>query len=338
MPTSEYTRGFAASLAAIRAVPGVASATRVSACVFDHEHPVVTTDRTVEGGLPSTLPYCTAVTTGYLSTFGYQVVDGRDFADGDAQGNGAVIVDQKTARKLFPHERAVGRTLKLGTLASPTAWMTVVGVVRDKEIGFKPILEAGIDSADVMFVSGPDSSRGLATFPFRVAPGAQNARVLVSRALRDVLPPRTFTMVTPWTEGYDSALHEQQFLSLLFSLLGGASLALGAAGLFSVVSYLAAQRMREFAVRIALGATGEHVARLVLREALIMSLGGTAIGAALGMKAGFLIWDKMYGVYPVDATALIAAEATLLIVTMLACFVPALRAMRADPVEVMRAA
>ena len=85
------------------------------------------------------------------------------------------------------------------------------------------------------------------------------------------------------------------------------------------------------------GATRENVARLVLREALVMALGGTGIGAGFGMWAGFLIWDRLWGVYPVDAVSLIAAEATLLIVTMLACLVPALRAMRADPVEVMRA-
>ena len=337
-PTSEYTRGFAASLAAIRAVPGVESATRVRPCEFDREHAVVTTDRTVEGGAAATLPSCSNVATEYFRTFGYQIVDGRDFAEGDALGNGAVILDQKTAHKLFPHESAVGRTLKIGTLASVAPWMTVVGVVRNKEIGFKPILEAGVDSGDVMFVAGPDSSRRTATFPIRTVPGAKNVRVLVARALRDVLPARTLTIVTPWTEGYDLALSDQRFLSLLFSLLGGASLALGAAGLFSVVSYLASQRMREYAVRIALGATRDNIARLVLREALLMSLGGTAIGAALGMKAGFLIWDKMYGVYPVDVTALIAAEATLLIVTMLACLIPALRAMRANPVEVMRAA
>jgi ABC-type antimicrobial peptide transport system permease subunit len=90
-------------------------------------------------------------------------------------------------------------------------------------------------------------------------------------------------------------------------------------------------------VRVALGATRENLARLVLGEALLMALGGTAIGAGFGMWAGFMIWDKMYGVYPVDATALIAAELTLLAVTMLACLVPAMRAMRADPVEVMRA-
>ena len=75
---------------------------------------------------------------------------------------------------------------------------------------------------------------------------------------------------------------------------------------------------------------------LVLGEALLMALGGTAVGAGFGMWAGFMIWDKMYGVYPVDVTALVAAEATLLIVTMVACLVPALRAMRADLVEADR--
>jgi ABC-type antimicrobial peptide transport system permease subunit len=68
-----------------------------------------------------------------------------------------------------------------------------------------------------------------------------------------------------------------------------------------------------------------------------MALGGTAVGAGLGMWAGFLLWDKMWGVYPVDAGALVGAELLLLLVTLLACLGPALRAGRADPVDVMRA-
>ena len=69
-----------------------------------------------------------------------------------------------------------------------------------------------------------------------------------------------------------------------------------------------------------------------------MALGGTAVGAGLGMWAGFLLWYKMWGVYPVDAQALIAGEVTLLIVTMLACLAPAMRATNANPVDVLRAA
>ncbi len=334
-PASEFARDWRAALEGIRAVPGVEAATMVSKCVFDHF--VITTDRTIEGGAAATMPRCTAVSTDYLRTFGYLVVEGRDFSGGDVQGNGAVILDQRTAKKLFPHESAVGRTVKMGDLKSPKPWMTVVGVVRDKELAFRAYLEAGADTSEMIFVSAPDSSRDPHSFPFRIAPGAKNVRVLVSRALAGTLPKSTFTRVGPWAEGYESSLKEERFLSLLFSLLGAASLALGAAGLFSVVSYIANQRMREFAVRVALGATRENLAGLVLREAVVMVLGGTAVGAGLGMKAGFLIWDKMYGVYPVDAGALIAAEVTLMLATMIACLLPALRATRADPVSVMRA-
>ena len=334
--TAELIRLNREALAGIRGAPGVESAAMVSSCVFDH--PMVTTDRTVEGSKAATLPQCSNVSTDYFRTLGYSFAEGRDFQEGDATGNGAAILDEKTARKLFPHESAIGRTLKLGDLASRQPWLTVVGIVRDKTVGFNPFPERGTDSSEVLFVSLPDSSRGFwHNFALRIVPGAQGVQVAVSRALSAALPAQAFKLIVPWTETYDTQLSEERFLSLVFSLFGAASLALGAAGLFSVVSYLASQRMREFAVRVALGATRENLARLVLREALLMALGGTAIGAGLGMWAGFMIWDKMYGVYPVDATALIAAEVTLLVVTMLACLVPALRAMRADPVSVMRA-
>jgi ABC-type antimicrobial peptide transport system permease subunit len=278
------------------------------------------------------------VSTDYFRTLGYSFAEGRDFQEGDARGTGAAILDERTARKLFPHESAIGRTLKLGDLASHQPWLTVVGIVRNKTVGFNPFPEQGVDTSEVLFVSVPDTARNTGTnFAIRTAPGALGVRVAVSRALASVLPARSFTRVVPWTETYDAQLSEERFLTLVFSLLGAASLALGAAGLFSVVSYIASQRMREFAVRVALGATRENLARLVLSEALLMALGGTAIGAGLGMWAGFMIWDKMYGVYPVDVTSLVAAELTLLVVTMLACLVPALRATRADPVSVMRA-
>ncbi len=95
--------------------------------------------------------------------------------------------------------------------------------------------------------------------------------------------------------------------------------------------------MREFAVRVALGASGTEVGKLVLRDTLIMSLGGTAVSAGLGMWAGFLMWDRMWEVYPVDVGALIAAEVVLLLTTVLAALPPLRRAMRVDPAALLRA-
>jgi predicted permease len=326
---------FRQSLERIRAVDGVSTAAMISQCMFDHR--VVTTDRTIEGGKASTAPSCSNVSTDYFRTLSREMAEGRDFEPGDAAGDGAVILDQKTAKRLFPHESAVGRMLKLGSLASKMPWIHVVGVVKDKFQGFNPFPEINTDSSEVMFISAPDSSRETHHYVVRPLAGQTSLRVKISRALFALLPPNSYVRTVPWTQSYDDSLSEERFLALVFSLLGVASLVLGAAGLFSVVSYIAGLRMREFAVRIALGATRENVVKLVLSEALIMALGGTAVGAGFGMWAGFMLWAKMYGVYPVDATALIGAEVTLLIVTMVACLGPAVRAMKADPVQVMRA-
>jgi putative ABC transport system permease protein len=103
------------------------------------------------------------------------------------------------------------------------------------------------------------------------------------------------------------------------------------------MSYAVSQRMREFSVRVALGARRPNLLRLVFRDGLVMALGGTGLGAALGMFAAFEVNAWLWGVYPVDATALVIAEATLLTVTMVACAIPASRAAAANPVDVMRA-
>ena len=304
----------------------------------------MTTDLTVEGGANAYLPGgCMSVGSDFFHTLGIAMLDGRDFVDGDAAGDGAVILDLKTARRLFPHERAVGRTLKLGDMHSSEPWLTVIGVVRDQPLRFNQFPEAGPDTSSRVYAALPTTSKRAqgwqhVEFIIRPASRATGVPIAVTRALRASIPPHSFFEVRSWVSSYEGNLRAEQFLSLLFSLLGLASLALGAAGLFSVISYITSQRMREFAVRIALGATRENVLRLVMRDAVAMALGGTAVGAGLGMWAGFLLWDKMWGVYPVDAGALVGAEIVLLLVALLACLGPALRAGRADPVEVMRAA
>ena len=129
----------------------------------------------------------------------------------------------------------------------------------------------------------------------------------------------------------------REFTAKVFIGLGVASLILASAGLFSVLSYSVGQRMREFAVRVALGADRNDVIGLVLRDGVVMALGGTAIGAVFGMWAGFLLNSFLWGVYPADAGALVVAEVILFAVTMASCIAPALRATRADPLEILRA-
>ncbi len=324
-------------LSRIKALPGVRDAASFVQCDFSDR--VLTSDRTVEGGKAAYVAQgCYQGSSGLFHTIGIDLVDGRDFIDGDDAGIGAVILDQRTAAKLFPHERAIGRLIKLGAISSGSPFMPVVGVVRNHDLAFNRYPETGPDTSDRVYVAPPFMARRFGDMVIRPNTADEKVKLAITRVLRSTMPPRSTVNIQPWFRSYQDQLRAEQFLSILFSMLGGASLLLGAAGLFSVISYVAGQRMREFAVRIALGATNRNVLRLVMREAFLMALGGTGVGAGLGMWAGFLLWDKMWGVYPVDAQALIAGEATLLIVTMLACLAPALRATKANPVEVLRAA
>lgn len=330
-----------ALLEKLRAAPEVQGAARMAGC----DVAVATSDRSAEGGPVLPQPRCINVSSAFFGTIGLPLVEGRDFSDADAlrsatdgsTSGGATILDQKTARRLFPHESALGRMVKLGALSSAQPWLRVVGVVRNQRLDFNWFPEMGPDSNAVLYVSLPSASSALGTMVIRPAASARNAATVVQRIAASALPPRSFVRVESWTRHYDDALRVERFLSLVFTLLAAAALLLGAAGLFSVISYIAAQRGREFAVRIALGASPSHIRGLVLRDALLMALGGTAVGAGLGMWAGFLLWDKMWGVYPVDAGALIGAELALLVVTLAACLLPAIRASRSDPMTIIRA-
>jgi predicted permease len=323
-------------LARITAIPGVRSVVKFTGCNL--KNGVVTTDRTVEGGEPGYVPsFCHVTSAGFFATLGVPMADGRDFIAGD-DATGAIILNERTAHKLFPHERAIGRTLKLGDLASDKPWLPIVGVVRNYQLAFNPFPEAGPDTSQQIYAMLASSRGDLGQLIVRPQGDPKQIDLALWKTLQTTLPPHSIWRVSPWVQSYQEGVRSEQFLSLLFTLLGLASLLLGAAGLFSVISYIAGQRNREFAVRIALGATKQNVVNLVMKEALVMALGGTALGAGLGMWAGFLLWNKMWGVYPVDAQALIAGETTLLLVTMLACLLPALRATKANPVDVLRAA
>jgi predicted permease len=322
-------------LARLKALPGVRSVAKFAGC---RQNGAVTTDRSIEGGAAAYVPKnCHVTSAGLFATLGIPMADGRDFIEGD-DASGAIILSARTARQLYPHERAVGRMLKLGNLASREPWLPIVGVVQDRDLGFNYYPELGPDTTSHVYAMLASARGSLGEVLIRPEPRVTGVELAVWKTLRATLPPHSIWHVAPWLQGYQELVRNEQFLSLLFVLLGLASLVLGAAGLFSVISYIAGQRSREFAVRIALGASRPDILRLVMREALVMALGGTAVGAGFGMWTGFLLWKQMWGVYPVDAGALIAGETALLLVTMLACLAPALRATRANPVDVLRAA
>ena len=150
--------------------------------------------------------------------------------------------------------------------------------------------------------------------------------------LRPDLPPRFRTMDVVLAD----SLADRRFILLLLGVFGGAALLLATLGVYSVISFLVAQRRQEIGVRVALGARSEDVLRLVLRQGATLALVGIAIGAVAALGLTRLIAGLLYGVSATDPISFVGVMVLLTIVALLASFVPARRAAKVDPMTVLR--
>jgi putative ABC transport system permease protein len=271
------------------------------------------------------------VTPDYLRTYGARILEGRDFTAGDRQ---VAIVNQVAAATLWPRQSPIGRMLKLGHPRSNVPWIQVVGVSSniqgyggdpnlppDPQVFVVPLLDT-TTRRSVMIRA--DNENGL--LQIQLAREIQAAAALKT-------PPR----VTPWLWGYEETKTAMGFVTNLFGFIAICGLGLAAVGLYGVLAYAVNRRMREFAVRIALGAMAGDMFKLVMHDGTVMFLAGTGIGAFAAMGAAKWLDSLLYGIPFSDVVALVVSELVLCVVAFLACLAPARHAMRADPVEILRA-
>jgi putative ABC transport system permease protein len=322
------------AVAALKGVPGVADAAAES----DVTPPGKAV--TAEMGADSTrvldknvLP---VVTPGYLNTMGLPVLEGRDFVDGDLAGNGAVIVNTVAAARLYPHQHAVGRMLKLGAPASDAPWVRIVGVCRTALVPYDPGDPLAVHAEPAVYVARAASAGRQPWLLVRATRDPEQLAVPLTRKLR-TLGPQVNGGVFPYLYGLQGALSSRAFLAKLFVTMGSFALVLAAVGIYGVLAYAVNRRLREFAVRVALGARRSDLVTAVLHDGLVMSLAGTGLGAFVAFWTSFLLESFLEDVYPTDALTLVSVEAVLIAVTIAACLAPAFRAMRADPIEILRA-
>jgi putative ABC transport system permease protein len=317
----------------VAAMPGFESASTLATGHPDRSQ--VFSDRTV-GIAPLLAEDYLIAGPGFMRTMGIPLIAGRDFEAGD-DFRGAVILDERAVRLLFPDGNAVGHTVRLGGDDGTAPWLQVIGVARAADLTLPKYLDEGPRWPPIYASNGAHNTR-IWQVVARVSGNAPAASVKISRALNSILPAGIAQAdVAPFSAAYDGLMRGDLSVMRAFLSVGAASLALAAAGLFAVMSYMVNQRMREFAVRVAIGARGAHLWRLVLRDGAEMALAGTAVGAFGGFLAGSLFEQGLYGINPTDVVSLVVAEAVLLAVALGACAVPAVRATRADPVEILRA-
>jgi putative ABC transport system permease protein len=273
------------------------------------------------------------VSDGLFDAMGIPVIAGRAFSSEDEQaGQQVIIVNEALARRFFPDENPVGQTLVLDWDVPRD--MTVVGVVGD-------VLEQGPgqDAFPIFYLplwwSSPTSMWVLA----RTLGTAPDFADRFRETVRAVDPDIPEAPMRSMEDRLSSTLFQPRFRSTLVAVFALVSLILSAIGLYGVLAYFVRQQAHELGVRLALGATGEGVATLVMKKGLSLVALGLIMGLAGGVVGARALVDRGWlpGVSPYDPVTYGGVAACLAIVGFAACAAPALRALRIDPAEVMRA-
>jgi predicted permease len=275
------------------------------------------------------------VTPGYLEALGIPILKGRYFTDEDRKGTQPVaIIDENLARQYWPDQDPIGKHLQRN---SSDRWSTIVGVVG--HIRFNSL--AGDET------SGQDarsSTKGSYYFP--IAQSEAPAAFLIARTPGD--PGNLSAAIQEAVHGVDanqpvhdfrsmdtrirSSLGPQRFAVTLLGVFAGIALLLAAVGLYALISFSVAQRTRELGIRIALGAGSSDVLRLVVGQGMAMVGIGLAIGLTAALTLNYLMRSLLYGVHAGDPLTYLAVAVGLAVVALLACYLPARRAMRVDPI------
>jgi putative ABC transport system permease protein len=289
------------------------------------------------------------VTPEYLRTLRRPIVRGRDFLPG-IPVQSEVIVDEHTARVLWPNVDPVGLQLKLGAYASDAPWVRVVGVVRDYADP-RAALRTSFFATSYGNELGQIFYLPAATDTFALTPRAVAFMNVVVRAATDPeRMPITLTRLvshTGWLRywnaqtyresiGIDTERQAHDFVAGIFTLFAALSLGLAAFGIYAIVTHSVVERTRELGVRLALGASTREIVNVVIREGNAMVLAGVAIGLYIVKHAVFWLHAYSFDGDEYDAPLFAAVAAALFLVILVSALIPAWRATRIDPVESLR--
>jgi predicted permease len=269
-----------------------------------------------------------SVSPDYFETVGMPLVAGRGIEQRDALNAPLVaVVNEAMALRYFPNGNAVGRIVE----ERPGQPIEIVGVVRDakynnlreevRHMVFRPLWQSpgALNSLEVR------ATESLST----LAGPVRNTLLEVSR---DVVIRRAVTL----SDQVDSTLASERLLMTLCTVFGVLAVLLASVGLYGVLSYAVAQRTQEIGIRMALGATGRNVLWLMLGQSLGLVLAGIAIGLPLAWLSTRLLASVLYGLSPTDPVAIALAMLLLILVALIACWLPASRATKVDPMIALR--
>lgn len=353
----------AAGLERIRTQPGVLSASVIDSIPFAgfNVPPIAVPGRAEPPSAGGQLPFLTAATPEFLTILGVRIIEGRPFTRGDDRGAPVVLVNQTMAKGIWPGETALGKCIRIGfdadfdpstfdpstgpPLPSPALpCREVVGVVADMRQrsvlpvdGEDRLMQYFVPFSQVPsppFAPKPTRIRGLVV---KVDEGVAGLPAAIRRAVVSGHVDLPYLRVRPYAQLLDGQMRPWTLGTRLLGLFSALALAVAAVGMFAAFAHTVAERRREMAIRLAVGARPAEVLGMVLREALLVAAGGVAIGGFGAVLFGRGLRSVLFSTEPFDPLVFGGTSALMLLIAALATFAPAREAAKADPSVLLRA-
>ena len=279
----------------------------------------------------------TTISPGYFDAMSLRLLQGRDLTAADtATAQGVAVIGTNFASHYWPNENPIGKRFRRGSPAAkdPGPWLTVVGVVPETLKG--EFNQRTWPQAYVSYLQAENSTQRMTVFA-RVRAGDPAATTqLIRKIVRDLNDDLPIYFVETLAKMVDGVKFFKKLFGWIFGIFGGVALVLAGVGLYGVMAYSVAQRTQEIGVRVALGASPGDVLRLILREGGVRLVLGLAIGCVIGYFGGMLLVSELYGVKANDVATYASTLLTLGAIGLFATLVPALRALRVNPVTALR--
>jgi putative ABC transport system permease protein len=272
------------------------------------------------------------VTPGYFEAMGMTMLSGRMFDERDVDTSQPVaIIDESMARTFWPHEDAIGKRLKRGGPQSTQPWLTIVGVVR--HVRYRTLEEPSRVQLYMPHAQVPATGMSLAIKTTLEPQALSNS---IQREVIAVDPEQPVWAIRTMDELMATSVMRRQLVMTLLTLFAGIALMLAAVGIYGVISYWVTQRSHEIGIRVAIGANRLQVLKMVLGQSMSVVLIGVAIGVIGAAALTRLMATLLYDVSPTDAATFAGYSAALILVGLLASYLPARRATRINPVTMLR--
>jgi putative ABC transport system permease protein len=275
------------------------------------------------------------ITPGFFPTVGARFLAGRNFTDADDANHPIVlIVDDMLARRAWPGESAIGKKLEIESLSrkdNPRMFAIVVGVVA--HLRFHDLTR---DVREQIFIPHAQEPFGQVGVVLKTPGDPSGVMKQVAQQVRTLDPGIAIRNLQPLESYVDDARAPMRFNLILIGIFGAIALTLAAVGLYGVMAYSVTQRSHELGIRIAVGASPRDILRLVLGQGIRMTLLGAAIGLVASLAVTRALSSLLFGVSATDPVTFIVVPVVLAFVAILACYLPARRAMRVDPIIALR--